>query len=944
MTMSDLREFYGPNAGYVLELYERYLRDPGSVDVATRAYFARWAPAAEEVVAGAPPCPPAPALDVSNVVNTVALARAIRTRGYTAARLNPLSGVMQPDPSLDPERHGLSQQRLAALPASVVGGPLAESADSAWEAVQALRAVYCATTGYEFEHIRDETERTWLQNAVEASTFCEPCQPMDDRALLERLTEVETFERFLHRSFPGQTWFSLEGLDMLVPMLDEVIGCAAEAGICEVFLGMAHRGRMNVLAHVLGKPYAELLAEFRGVVPKPEEPPTGGSYQGWTGDVKYHIGARQALRTGEVVKVVVTLAPNPSHLEFIDPIVEGMARAADEGRDERGVPRYYEKAALPVLIHGDASFPGQGIVAETLNLSRLDGYRTEGTLHIIANNQLGFTTEPSAGRSTLYASDLAKGFGIPVVHVNADDPRACIAAMRLAYAYREQFHKDFVIDLIGYRRWGHNEGDEPSFTQPLMYETIRNHPGVRELWAQELARRGNVSLAESEQMVRNVSARLQEARSTLNKPGVAAGATARKAVDVPHSPGMIETAVPAEELIALNNALHTFPSGFTPNAKLARVLQRRRDALTPEGLIDWGQAELLAFASILADGTPIRLTGQDTARGTFSQRHLVLRDQNTGQPYVPLQALPQARASFAVYDSPLAENATLGFEYGYSANAPGTLVLWEAQYGDFINVAQVMVDQFVVAGHFKWGQNSSLVLLLPHALEGQGPEHSSARLERFLQLAAGNNIIVANCSTAGQYFHLLRRQAALLLRDPRPLVVMTPKSLLRHPGAAARLTDLSEGMFRPVIDDAEARVRAREIRRLILCSGKIYFDVVDSRLRQQTGQVAIIRIEELYPFPSTALQEVLAIFPALREVIWLQEEPQNMGAWPYVAPRLERLLGGRLPLAYVGRPAWPSPAEGTAEEHAANQVRIVQATFSDVSDKGRIVQGARDGS
>ncbi|HZC18960.1 MAG TPA: 2-oxoglutarate dehydrogenase E1 component, partial [Rubrobacteraceae bacterium] len=592
----------------------------------------------------------------------------------------------------------------------------------------------------------------WLRDAVESEQFNEVLEGERAKSLLRSLTRVDTFEKFLHRAFLGQKRFSIEGVDMLVPMLNSLVRSAAIKGTPEVVLGMAHRGRLNVLAHVLNKPYAKMFGEFQQ--PDMGEKPSvaGRPGEGWVGDVKYHLGIRgYHLKEGEEdQKVLINLAPNPSHLEHVNPVVEGMARAAQETRDEAGAPGQDEEASLPILIHGDASFTGEGVVAETLNLYRLPGYETGGTIHIITNNQLGFTTEREDARSTLYASDLAKGYEIPVIHVNADDPEACLAAVRFAYAYREEFRKDFMIDLVGYRRYGHNEADEPAYTQPAMYENIRSHPTVREIWAEELERRGITSEGEAEEMVDNMREELEEIRKN---PDDELDMEEEVTTDEPYTPlvDIPETAVSEERLTELNEALLERPEDFNPNEKLERMFQKVRGNL--EDGVDWAHAEALAFATLLEDGVPIRITGQDTARGTFSQRHSVLHDVETGEDYVPLQNIPQANASFAVYNSPLSEIAVLGFEYGYTLNAQETLVLWEAQYGDFVNVAQPIIDQFIVSGQAKWGQTSGLVMLLPHGYEGQGPEHSSARLERYLQLAAHENVRIANCTTAAQYFH-----------------------------------------------------------------------------------------------------------------------------------------------------------------------------------------------
>nr|MBA2450625.1 2-oxoglutarate dehydrogenase E1 component [Chloroflexota bacterium] len=830
------------------------------------------------------------------------------------------------DPQLGAATHGLSEDDLACLPSSVVGGPAGRAGGTAADSICRLRAIYSGTSGFELGHVTAPDERTWLFEAVEDGRFRPPNDPLDEPWLLDRLTEVSAFERFLHRAYPGQTRFSVEGLGMMIPMLDELIDRAADRGTCTVMLGMAHRGRLNVLAHILGKPYERIVAEFEGHLSARRTAASDTTDEGWSGDVKYHAGAARAYPADEqpgpgTGTVTVVMAPNPSHLEFVDPVVQGMARAADEDRRRPGPPRQDEVATLAVLIHGDASFPGQGVVAETLNLSRLPGYRTGGTLHLIANNQLGFTTSPSDARSTLYASDLAKGFEIPVVHVNADDPTACLAAVRLAVAYRTRFRKDFLIDLIGYRRWGHNEGDEPSFTQPRMYQEVGQQPTVREQFAADLVRRGVIPEDLAEAMLRDDLEEFRRLRESVvsRANGIASAAEAADRGDeevTPDAPAAQPTLPPKcapslEALRGLNEALLELPEGFKLNPKLDRALQRRHAAFDgPDGRIDWGHAETLAFATILGDGTPIRLTGQDTIRGTFSQRHLTYYDAETGEGFTPLAAILDPGASFDVRNSPLSENATLGFEYGYSVQAPDCLVLWEAQYGDFINGAQVIVDEFVATGQAKWGLASGLVLLLPHAWEGQGPDHSGGRLDRFLQLAAEGNLRIANCTTAAQYFLLLRRQAASLRADPRPLVVMTPKSLLRHPLAAARPSDLTEPAFRPVLDDPRAASRREAIDRVVLCSGKVWVDVESDPGRAEDEHLALVRVEELYPFPSEELGGLIASYPNGRDVVWLQEEPRNAGAWTFVEPLLTDLLGPERRLRYVGRPDRASPAEG----------------------------------
>lgn len=940
------------NLAYLVDLYEQYRRHPEAVPSEIQHLFRRYGPplveqsAVEQARCG-----------FREVAGAVSLANAIRAYGHRAAQLDPLGSAPPGDPALYPEAHGITEDDLRTLPAEVIGGELSYGAVDAFTVIQRMRAVYQRTLGFEFEHLAREEERRWWEEAVESGRYAPPKEPIDEMALLHRLTEVGALERFLHRAFPGHIRFSLEGLGMMIPMLDELIGAAAEADTRYIMLGMAHRGRLNVLAHILGKPYEQIIAEFLGVYQSPGVSYTGSSDEGWTGDVKYHLGARRAFRGGEQVSVEVFLAPNPSHLEWVNPVVQGMTRACGERCEQPGAPIQDEHISLAVLIHGDAAFSGQGIVAETLNLYQLCGYRTGGTIHLIANNQIGFTTLPTHARSTDYASDLAKGFDQPVIHVNADDPEACLTAVRLAHAYREQFHKDVVIDLVGYRRWGHNENDEPTFTQPQMYARIQNHPTVRDLWVQRLVQKGLLTQEQADRLLQDAIARLHALRrkvadelpAHVRKPlaGMEAGGKLGGLGSL-EAEENLQTTVEPSLLQRLNEETTSVPAGFHLHPKLQRPFARRQEAFTTGRRVDWAHAEILAFASILAEGIPIRLTGQDVTRGTFSQRHLVLHDVQSGQEYNLLQNLPSARASFEVWDSPLSEAAALGFEYGYSVQAPQTLVLWEAQYGDFANSAQVIIDQFIVSGQAKWAQRSGLVLLLPHGYEGQGPEHSSARIERFLQLAGENNIIVANCSTPAQYFHILRRQAKLLSIDPRPLILPTPKSLLRHPRAVSSPQDLAFGRFQHLLHDTSAFQRAQSVRRLIFCSGKVYYDLLDTGKLDPDSpsfdeSVTVVRVEQLYPFPAREITEVLAAYPNLQEVVWLQEEPRNMGAWVFVASRLRDILGTRLPLRYIGRTRLASPAEGTQEWHQQAQAEIVAAAFEPTSEMSSLKHAKRGG-
>ncbi len=910
--MSLEREFPGPNYGYILELYDRYQKNPDAVDEATRRLFGQWKPtvvSGSAIQAG---------IDLRKLVGAVNLAQAIRSYGYLIAKLDPLGNHPASDPILTFEFHRLNQDDLLQLPAELVGLPEEYQAENASQAIETLRSTYCGAIGYDYSHIRNPDERSWLHEVAETGRFRPPKRAIDKTRLLNRLSQVEAFEVFLNRIYPGKTRFSIEGLDMLVPMLDEIIGEAARSNVCAVAIGMAHRGRLNVLAHILQMPYEQILAEFKD----PKDRSRTWDELGWTGDVKYHMGGFKSAQGTDHIDLVVSLPANPSHLELIDPVIQGMARAADSKVNIAGAPRLFDNASLPILIHGDASFVGQGIVAETLNLSQLTAYSIGGSLHIIANNQLGFTATEKESRSSLHASDLAKGFEIPVIHVNADEPEACIEAAYTAIAYRQKFHKDFVIDLIGYRRYGHNEGDEPRFTQPLMYREIDAHPSVRKLWAMKLGQEGSVNQDEAERFFQKHLDGLQEINQKLD-----AEHALQEPVPKPPPPGAaqkVNTSVSLERLRNLNQALRQFPAGFHPNPKLTRAVEKHRQILDDVDAsgIDWASAEELAFASILEDGIAIRMTGQDTSRGTFSQRHAVFYDLETNQSYTPLQSIPQARASFEIYNTPVSEAGPVGFEIGYNIQAPDRFVLWEAQYGDFDNNIQTVIDEFLFSGRAKWGLTPSLVLLLPHGNEGMGPDHSSARIERFLNLAADANMRVAIPTTAAQYFHLLRRQALLLKTDPLPLVIFTPKGFLRHPLAASTPNHLANGSWQPLLEEA-SKGKNKAIKNLILCSGRIYFDLVSDELWSSSRNTSIVKVEQLYPFPAQAFEKLLNEHEAIEKIVWLQEEPMNMGAWDFIRSRLKPLLSDQLPLYYVGRPESSSPAEGSSTLYRINQQALI---------------------
>ncbi|MBO0958361.1 2-oxoglutarate dehydrogenase E1 component [Neobacillus sp. MM2021_6] len=934
-----LNNFSGPNLGYLVDQFERYKQEPLSVEEEMRVLFEKMNEADFSIFANTVSKEgsdfgrtiTSDSTQQRKLIAAVKLADNIRTYGHLAANIYPL-GNHKPDPTrFELGNYGLSEEDLNTLPAEI----LCSNSDLATglDAYRFLRDVYTKSIAYEFDHVHAVEEKNWLIEKIETGRMS-PGTSKDKRIkTLKRLYEVEEFERFLHKTFVGQKRFSIEGLDVMVPILDEIISDAITNGAEYLNIGMAHRGRLNVLAHVLGKPYEMIFAEFQHA-PNKELVPSEGSIGinfGWTGDVKYHLGLNRQLSAENAVEAKkISLANNPSHLEYVGAVVEGFTRAAQDDKNNPGYPMENSKSALAILIHGDAAFPGEGIVAETLNLSRLKGYRTGGTIHIIANNTIGFTTESEDSRSTRYASDLAKGFEIPIIHVNADDPDACMKAAFLAAEYRAVFQKDFLIDLVGYRRYGHNEMDEPMTTSPQMYTLIQRHPTVKEIYTKNLQNEGMVSEKDVAGMEKEIHEKLEAAFrkvSQISKDGE---------IKVPEPPvfmnqdASIVTNVPLEKLQKINKELLDWPKDFNVFNKLEKILNRRADALNENGKVDWALAETLAFATILADGTPIRLSGQDSERGTFAQRNLVLHDSKTGEAFLPLHLLSDGKASFAVYNSPLTEAAVVGFEYGYTVFSPDTLVIWEAQYGDFANAAQVIFDQFIAAGMAKWGQKSGLVLLLPHGYEGQGPEHSSGRMERFLQSAAEKNWTIANLSSAAQYFHILRRQAAMLMKkEVRPLIIMAPKSLLRNPMVSSSGTELSEGEFKPVLEQFTTDRDQEKIERLVLCSGKIAIDIAEQvKDDSQFDWLQVLRLEEIYPFPTTIIHEIVGRYKNLKEIFWVQEEPKNMGAWNFVEPRLNGIARDGIRVEFVGRRRRSSPAEGEPNVHKLGQSKILHAALS----------------
>ena len=883
---------------------------------------AKSAPLGSLVAASAAPVQaPQSAGQSDEMLRAVAAAMAIvsgyRTHGHLAAHLDPLGSEPIGDPKLDPQTYGLTPALQAAIPASVLNVKV--PGNTLADILPRLKDIYASTIAYEFEHISNTEQRRWLRESIESGSNQVAMSNERKIELLQRLTRVEAFERYLRKTFLGQKTFSGEGLDIMVPMLEEALEMLADDATPNAVIGMAHRGRLSVIAHVVNAPYEEILGEFEAAHQRGEV----GKDDDVTGDVKYHHGAQGVYTTANGKAINVSLAHNPSHLEAVDPVVEGTTRAIQTAHEQNPPVQDLTRAAS-ILIHGDAAFMGQGIISEVFNLQSLPGYTTGGTLHIIANNQIGFSTDPRDSRSTRYASDLAKGFDVPIVHVNADDIDACMQAVHLVLEFRKRFGRDVLIDLIGYRRSGHNEQDEPAYTQPLMYEKIKAHPTARELFANKLVAQGVITAQAATDMFNEATARLQEAyRAVKSKHG---GGMLEKIAQnaTPHAQTLAP--VSRDQLVKWSDELVRVPSSFNLNKKLQTQFDRRKAVIAEKGLADWGMAEALSFASLLQAGVPIRISGQDTERGTFSHRHAVLHDPTTNDEYVPLQHLAGAKASFEIHNSPLSEYACVGFEYGYAAAVPNALVLWEAQFGDFVNGAQIIIDQFIAAGQAKWGQTSRLTMLLPHGYEGQGPEHSSARLERFLQLAAEGNLRVAYPSNAANYYHLLREQASS--PNPVPLVVMTPKSLLRAEAASGSLDDMANGTFKPVIDDPNVTDKSA-IERVLLCTGKIYYDLTGAEAYAAMKKTAIVRMELLSPMPKDAINSVLASYPNLKHVVWVQEEPKNMGARAYVRRRLLENLTKKFDIDYVGRPYRASPSEGYPGAHAVEQERIVATALTE---------------
>lgn len=931
---------FGGNAPYVEELYEAYLNNPGSVPDNWRAYFdamqhmpavdgtakpdvdhssviASFAERAKQGPIRTVTASPDAELGRKRVAVTQLIA-AYRYLGSRWANLDPLQRQERPPiPELEPSFYGFTEADLDTK-FNISNTYFGQETASLRDLLNMLRDTYCRSIGAEFMYVSDPTEKRWLQEKLEAIRSTPTFTAEKKKHILERLTAAEGLERYLHTKYVGAKRFSLEGGESFIASMDEVIRRAGEHGVQEIVIGMAHRGRLNVLVNTLGKAPSDLFEEFEGK--HADDLPSG--------DVKYHQGFSSDISTPGG-PVHLSLAFNPSHLEIVNPVVEGSVKARMERRGDR-----VGKEVLPILVHGDAAFAGQGVVMETLNLAQTRGYGTGGTVHLVINNQIGFTTsDPRDARSTLYCTDVVKMIEAPVLHVNADDPEAVVLASQIAMDYRTEFHKDVVLDIICYRKLGHNEQDTPALTQPLMYKKIAKHPGTRKMYADKLAAQGTIAADGGDQLVAAYRAAMDAGKHTVDP--VLTDFKNKYAVD--WAPFLnkkwtdaADTAVPLTELKRLAQRITTVPENFKLHSLVEKVLADRANMGKGETNLDWGMGEHLAYASLLASGYAVRLSGQDAGRGTFVHRHAVLHDQNRERwdqgIYLPLANVSDNQANFTVIDSVLSEEAVLGFEYGYSTAEPNTLTIWEGQFGDFVNGAQVVIDQFIASGEVKWGRASGLVMMLPHGYEGQGPEHSSARIERFLQLSADHNMQVVQPTTAAQIFHLLRRQMVRQFR--KPLVIFTPKSLLRNKDAGSPLTDLAKGGFQTVIGELDDKIDANKVKRVIVCSGKVYYDLVNSRKTRGTTDTAIIRIEQLYPFPHKAFQAELKKFPNATEVVWAQDEPQNQGPWFQIQHNVFESMEAGQRLAYAGRPASASPAVGYTDKHVAQQKELLETAFS----------------
>ena len=910
---------FGANLGLMLDLYDDYLQDPSSVPEDLQVLFSTIKTGEAHIEAKPTTDGGGSQAGDSTIKRVMRLIDNIRQYGHLKADIYPVNPPERQNvPKLEIEDFDLDKETLEKISSGIVSEHFKDIYDNAYDAIVRMERRYKGPIAFEYTHINNNKERVWLKRRIE-TPYKASLNDNQKKELFKKLAHVEGFEKYLHKNFVGAKRFSIEGVDTLVPMLQHTITLAGNEGIKNIQIGMAHRGRLNVLTHVLEKPYEMMISEFMHTDPMKFLPEDGSLEltSGWTSDVKYHLGGVKTTNSYGIEQRI-SLANNPSHLEIVAPVVAGKTRAAQDNTHQVGAPSTDFHKAMPIIIHGDAAYPGQGINFETMNLGSLKGYSTGGSLHIITNNRIGFTTEPIDGRSTTYSSDVAKGYDVPILHVNADDVEATIEAIEIAMEFRKEFHKDVVIDLVGYRRYGHNEMDEPSITNPVPYQNIRKHDSVEILYGKKLVDEGIISEDEMNEVIDGVQKEMRTAHDKIDKNDKMNNPDMEKPESL-QPPLQSDTKdFSFDHLKEINDAMLDYPKDFHVLKKLNKVLEKRREPFEKEeGLVDWAQAEQLAFATILQDGTSIRLTGQDSERGTFSHRHAVLHDEENGNTFTPLHHVPQQQATFDIHNSPLSEAAVVGFEYGYNVENKGNFNIWEAQYGDFSNMSQMMFDNFLSSSRAKWGERSGLTLFLPHAFEGQGPEHSSARLERFLQLAAENNSTVVN---------LLRAQAASLdTLEMRPLIVMSPKSLLRNKTVAKPIDEFTSGGFKPIIKED---VDEQKVKKVILASGKMYIDLKEYLAKNPNDSILLIAVERLYPFPEEEIKEVLKSLPHLENVSWVQEEPKNQGAWLFVYPYLKALVANKYDLSYHGRIQRAAPAEGDGEIHKLVQTKIIESSIN----------------
>ncbi|MGW7925563.1 2-oxoglutarate dehydrogenase E1 component [Staphylococcus xylosus] len=914
---------FGANLGYVLDLYDIYLNDPSAVPEDLQVLFSTIKNGETNITTNNEGQSNITKGD-STIKRVMRLIDNIRQYGHLLADIYPVNRPKRENvPKLTIEDFNLDKATLESISAGIVSDHFKDIYDNAYEAIVRMEKRYKGPIAFEYTHINNNRERVWLKRRIE-TPYKATLNDNQKIELFKNLAHVEGFEKYLHKNFVGAKRFSIEGVDTLVPMLQQTMRIASDEGIQNIQIGMAHRGRLNVLTHVLEKPYEMMISEFMHTDPMKFLPEDGSLEltSGWSGDVKYHLGGVKTTQSYGI-KQKISLANNPSHLEIVSPVVLGKTRANQDTTDKPGSVTTEFIKSMPILIHGDAAYPGQGINFEAMNLGNLDGYSTGGSLHIITNNRIGFTTEPQDGRSTTYSSDVAKGYDVPIMHVNADNVEATIEAIEIAMAFRKEFHKDVVIDLVGYRRYGHNEMDEPSITNPLPYHEIRKHESVEILYGKQLVSDSIISEDEMNNIIDEVQKTLRAAHDKIDKNDKMDNPEMQRPESLAEPIQNDDSELSFEQLKEINDAMLTYPSNFSVLKKLNKVLEKRKEPFESEdGLVDWAQAEQLAFATITQNGTPIRLTGQDSERGTFSHRHAVLHDPETGEQYVPLHNVPDQKATFEVRNSPLSEAAVVGFEYGYNVQNKSCMTIWEAQYGDFSNMAQMIFDNFLFSSRAKWGERSGLTLFLPHSFEGQGPEHSSARLERFLQLAGENNSTIVNLSSSSNYFHLLRAQAANLgTQSMRPLVVMSPKSLLRNKTVADPISKFTSGKFEPILPEDHDKA---SVKKVILASGKMFIDLKEYLAKNPNDSILIVAVERLYPFPADEINALLNELPNLENVAWVQEEPKNQGAWSFVYPYLKELTTDKYDLSYHGRIQRSAPAEGDGEIHKLVQNMIIE--------------------